>query len=70
MSCPLFASAYPPGWALNGSPASADAKPALLATFGLVAIGASDDTIGCKIVSCRPAAASLPDYAQFGPATR
>jgi len=44
--------------------------PWLLIIFltGLVAIGASDDTIGCKIVSCRPAAASLPDYAQFGPA--
>ena len=48
--------------------------PWLLIIFlsGLVAIGASDDGIGCKIVnSCRPtqppAAASLPDYSQLSP---
>ena len=49
--------------------------PWLLIIFltGLVAIGASDDTIGCKIVNnCRqaPAAANLPDYSQFGPTAR
>ena len=48
--------------------------PWLLIIFltGLVAIGASDDTIGCKIVNgCRPtqapAAAGVPHYPQFGP---